>query len=136
MYEINIWAVLVSTLAVMVIGWFWYSQAGFGKTWMQLIGKTPEQISGEAKGNIGPAMAGALVVAFIESYVFAKLLVYAGVSTTGELVTMILLVWLGIIMAITYNDVLFNGRPRKLWLLQGFCQLANLVAIGLIVYYW
>ena len=43
-HGINIWAVLVSIVAMMVIGALWYSPVLFGNTWLRLIGKKPEEI--------------------------------------------------------------------------------------------
>ncbi len=46
--SINIFAVLVATLSTFLVGWLWYGPL-FGKTWMNAVGLTEEQIQ---QGNM------------------------------------------------------------------------------------
>ena len=43
---INPWAVLVASVATMVIGFLWYSPILFARPWMRLMGCDPEDTSG------------------------------------------------------------------------------------------
>ena len=38
---VNLWAVLVSALATMVVGFVWYSPVLFANSWMKLMGYDP-----------------------------------------------------------------------------------------------
>ena len=53
MPEINLIAVLLAAVAMMAVGFFWYSPKGFGKQWMQLSGITPDKISEAKKKGMG-----------------------------------------------------------------------------------
>ena len=41
---------VLGAVAAMVLGMFWYSPKGFGKTWMVLVGITPEKMKNPING--------------------------------------------------------------------------------------
>ena len=45
--DLNYWAIIVATLAGMIVGALWYSPLMFSGTWLRLIGKTSDEIRDE-----------------------------------------------------------------------------------------
>jgi|GEM_PF-696836 len=65
--QINMWAVLLATVASMVVGSVWYAKPVFGKTWAKLAKLDDKQMQ---KGA-GKAMLQAVVAGFLTAYVLA-----------------------------------------------------------------
>src|SRR5260370_4595780 len=60
---VNLWAVLVSALATMVVGFVWYSPLLFARRWMVLMGLDPDDEAkiSEMQKSAGPSYALSLV---------------------------------------------------------------------------
>lgn len=130
--DINIAAVLVSTVASMAVGAIWYSPALFAKPWMQLTGRK-DMTAGEGAA-VGYTTA--LIGSFISAYVLAHFISYAGATTVWEGAVLGLWAWLGfngVSMLTTYT---FSGRPRKLWAIDSLQYLASFVVMGIILGVW
>lgn len=129
---INYWAVLVSALASMVLGFIWYSKPVFGKLWMREAGKTEE----EAKKGAGTAYFGMVILALVLSYVMAHFVDYTNADTFALGVTTGFWTWLGFAFTTMGGMYLFEGRSSKLfWINTGF-HLIEFMAIGAILAMW
>ena len=130
---INIWAVLASAVASMIIGSIWYGPL-FGKTFITAMGwgnKTPEESKAMMKG-----MQMTYVWQFIASVVMFvvlawfigdlnKLTVMGGIKTA-------LLVWIGFVAPMKLGDSLWGGKMTLFWLGAGN-SLVTLLAAGAII---
>lgn len=67
MFTVNVWAILVSGVASMAIGAFWYSPKGFGKMWMRLQSINPD----DCKPEQMKGMAKAYILTFISTLIIA-----------------------------------------------------------------
>jgi hypothetical protein len=71
--HVNYLAVIAAAVGAMIVGFLWYSQALFGRLWMQIIGKEnlsaaeQEQMKKEVGPYFGIMFAGTLVGAFVFS---------------------------------------------------------------------
>lgn len=129
---INYWAVLAATAVCMIVGSIWYSKAVFGKIWMQLVNVNEEK----AKQGAMKALAGMVVGAFVQVYVFAHVIDFAKADTLMEGLQTGAWLWLGFIAAVSIADVLFAQRPMKLWLITAGYQLVIMLANGAILAMW
>ena len=129
---INYWAMLACVAASMALGYVWYSMPVFGRTWMQLIGKTEEEL----KKGTGPAMGIALVLSFIAAYVFAHVLDYVSAETWMEGVTTAGWMWFGFIFAIVWMQNIFAQRPFKLTVINSGYHLVQFLIFGIILTLW
>ena len=91
--QVNIWAVLVATVANVVVGSLWYSLRGLGKPWMALIGKTPEQIEAGYKPSM---MVWTVISALVSNLILAIIVAWSGANTLLEGVVVGLTVGIGI----------------------------------------
>jgi hypothetical protein len=131
-FHINYLALLIATIAKMLVGMVWYSSPVFGKLWMTLVGCTPEQMKA--------TMPKALLVDFISSYVMAFVLVhavhYAGAISLPQGAVVGFFNWLGFIAAATLVSTVYEKRPVKLFLINNGYQLISLLIMGAIVAVW
>lgn len=131
--EINLFAVLVAAIASMAVGFVWYNPKVFGTYWMKISGKTPETMD---KSNMGPMYTFVTIAAVVTAYALAKLFSYGDITTSSQMLNVVLWGWAGIFMALTLSDYLFGGLSKKLWLFQGAYHLVSLVVMGFILIAW
>jgi len=72
-------SVIVAAICSMAIGMFWYSRAGFGKSWMKEIGMTEKKMKNMA---LSPAQGMTLgfLGTLLAAYVLAKVLGMTGLA--------------------------------------------------------
>lgn len=135
--NVNLWAVLVAAIASMLIGMVWYSKFGFGKIWMALAKKSGKEIREMKKGG---GASKAYVFSFIGSLVTAFILKYfvdaGGSLTLWEGAFTGFLAWLGFAATTAISNVLFEGKPFKLYLINSGYTLASFMAMGAILATW
>jgi hypothetical protein len=129
--EINLWAVLLATVASMIVGSVWYAPPVFGKTWMKLIGKTDKDME---KGGWTPIVL-AVIVSAVTAYVLAHVTYlsfsfFTGTSFFVSALTTAFWVWLGFTAARIVTHDSFEGRPLKLTALNLAHELVTLLAMG------
>lgn len=129
--DINYWAVLVATIVNMVVGSIWYSKALFGKEWAKLVGKKFEDMQGA-----GPSYAITTVAAFIQAWVLAHFIVYAGSNTFWEGVVTAFWLWLAFTAVVLATNIVFEGRPWRLWQINANYFLLVLVINGGLLAAW
>lgn len=134
--EINYWAVLVATLASMVIGSVWYTPKVFGKRWMELA-KVPQPETSAAAWR-------PIIVAIVTSFVLAWVLAgatmiasefYEGSFLVSALLTAVIL-WAGFTAARFITHDSFEGRPFTLTVMNIAMELVTVLAMAVIIGLW
>ncbi len=133
--QVNLWAVLLGAISNMILGYLWYGPF-FGKIWMAQMGWNGKQMTPEAKKEGNKAMAWAVVISLITSYVLANLLYYSDFLTLSEAVQFALLIWLGFIATTHANNSFFENRKWSLYIIGTSYQLVSLVIMAVIVSVW
>lgn len=128
---INFWAVLAAAVVNFAIGGIWYSKALFGDAWLKAVNKRMEEL-----GNPTQSMLGMFVGELIAAYILAHFASYAGATTIEGGIQLGFWVWLGFIATSTLSIYLFEGRPKKLWLLFNAYQLIAFMVMGAILAIW
>lgn len=133
---VNYWAVLVSAIASMVIGSFWYGPL-FGKMFMQAMGMdkmTPEQMEQMKKG-MGMTYALQFAASLVTFYVLAMLTGKVGaLGVQGGMLTAFW-TWLGFVMPVKLGDALWGGKMKLFWIGSSY-MLVNLLVAGAIIGVW
>lgn len=132
--QVNYGAVIVAAIVNMVIGFTWYSPGLFGKTFMSLSGRRMENMQGRA--SMGPAYAGAFVTALITAWILARFITLANAQTMTRGAVIGFWAWLGFIATTSLGDVLFGGRPLKLYYLTNGYYLVSLIIMGALLGTW
>jgi hypothetical protein len=92
---VNLWAVLVSAVATMVVGFLWYSPALFANPWMKLMGYDPNDKAkiAEMQKSAGPSYFMSLIASILSAFVLGKLIAVAGFSTAVDVEDRAVDVW-------------------------------------------
>jgi hypothetical protein len=128
--EINWLAIVVAAFINMLVGAVWYSSAGFAKPWMKLTGHKMGE--GSAGLGYGITAIGALVQAFILVH-FVR---YAGAITAVRGAEAGFWLWLGFVGVVMATNIVFEGRPWKLWAINAGYFLVILIINGALLAAW
>lgn len=133
---INIWAVVVSAIASMIIGSIWYGPL-FGKRFIHEMGMdtwTPEK-QAEMKKSMTISYVWQFIASLVMFFVLAWYIttsihpgVYGGVANAFGL-------WLGFVVPLSLGNVLWGGNKTLFWLTIGNMLITLLVA-GMIIGGW
>jgi hypothetical protein len=130
--NINFWAVLVSAICAFFIGWIWYGPI-FGKLWMKLNGFTEESIK-EGSMSMSLIMSINFIAVIVSAFGMAMFF-----GTEADLVfgisagLMIAIFW---IATSRLNDVLYERKPFKLYLINIGYSLVIYAVMGAILGAW
>ncbi len=129
--DVNIVAVLLSTVTAMVIGYIWYHPKVFGTTWEKL-GKVNLK-----KGSMPLIMGFMALSAFVMSYVLAHAIYIGHVFYNNSLMQDSLatagLLWAGLQGLRIVMRGLFNRQPLKLSFINAGYELMAVMAAALII---
>jgi len=134
--QINYWGVLLATLTSFAVGGIWYSQGVFGKVWGKLAGiKMDKPVSGSEMSRLMLTQA---LLSFVTAYILAHVVFLSHAfykdSWMVDALSTAFWVWLGFILTRFWTHDMFEGRRKKLTLLNTMHELATLlfmaVAIG------
>ena len=135
--SINLWGVLLSAIAAMLIGAIWYSPLLFGKKWMELVGMRPENMEvakAKAKKSYTISFVGALIMAYVLALVIDNFFIihlhYALLAG--------FLMWLGFVVTTTISEYLFipTPKPWMLYILNNSYHLVVLLMMSVILYFF
>ena len=133
--DVNWLAVIVGTLVYFALGGFWYSPAGFGKTWMRSIGmeQPPPGQRPNASVYASPLIAG--LVAAIATVWLAHA---TGSSTVGEGALLGLVIGVGYMVTLASTTATFSQFPEpKTWFwVTASYNVVGMTILGIIVSAW
>lgn len=132
---INIWAVIVSTVAFWALGALWYSPVLFGKRWQKEVGLTDEKLKNTN-----------MVVVFGVSFLLMFVMVF-GMNLMlnvhkPEDITWLSGLYLGLFIGIVFSmttmgiNYLYQRRSFVLWLIDGIYITMGLTIAGIILAVW
>lgn len=131
-FEVNYLAVLVAAISSMILGSLWYGPL-FGKQWMAYMGMTKEKMEG-GKSKMGKLYAVQAVASLVMAYVLFYFTIPAeNLSMALEWAAWI---WLGFVATVTLGKVLWDGKPKGLWVLENAYYLLLLLIMTTILYSW
>lgn len=129
---VNYVAVLACGVASMVLGFLWYSPLLFGKPWMALMGLTAKKME-ESKKDMPKTYGTMFVTALIMAYVLSGFVGLSQATTVTAGLQVGFWAWLGFVATVMLSNVLFGGKPVKLYLIDTTYQLVNLLIMGAIL---
>lgn len=131
--DVNIVAVIVTTIVGMIIGFTWYSPKMFGTAWMQLSGKTEADMQ---NCDMKKGMTTEFIGTFIFTYVLATVLQMAGPGSLGDGMALGILLWLGFIVPMLLSGIAWDNKHPKLQAINGGGCLVSIVVAVLILMSW
>jgi hypothetical protein len=135
---VKVWAVLVSALATMVVGFVWYSPWLFARRWTILMGYDPDDKAklAEMQKSAGPSYMLSLVASVLSAAALGKIIAIATIHTPLYGIKMGLAVWLGFVTTVQLTNALFMRQPAKLYAINTGYQLVCYVVMGAIMAAW
>ena len=135
---VNLWAVLASAIATMVVGFLWYSPVLFANPWMKLMGYDPNDKAkiAEMQKSAGPSYFMSLIASILAAFVLGKLIAVAGFSTAVDGLKIGLVVWLGFVTTVQFTNALFRRQPFKLYMINTGYQFVCYAVMGAILGVW
>lgn len=136
MSDINIWAVLVSAVASMVIGSIWFGPL-FGKQFMRAIGMDQWSAEKQAaeKKKMGLSYFGQFLASLIMFYILAWLIGGLDRMTLGGGAMIGFLAWFGFVVPTKFGDAIWGGKMSLFWMTAGN-SLITLLVTGAIIGAW
>jgi hypothetical protein len=128
--EIHWRAILVAAAINLIVGMVWYSPALFGKTWQKLTGHKMGQ------GSAGVGYVVTALAALVQAWIFVHFVRYAGALTAAKGAEVGFWLWLAFVAIIMATNIVFEGRPWKLWAINAGYFLAVLMINGAILAAW
>lgn len=131
-FDINWWALVVVLAINIILGFLWFGKALFGRRWMQLIGKTEEELKAKQSSGLAPMP----ILAFIGALILANVVYWAGAATVMEGILVGFWVWLGFYFAPVFMNYLFGQRNVALFWVEGGYTLVTWLIAGALFAAW
>jgi len=132
--EINIVAVLLATVASMLVGWIWYAPPVVRRYWMKVVGHDEQSIK---SASSAPIIVTIVVVNFMTASVLAGAAAIAqnfyGGSFLANTVVSTLILWVGFTAARMVTHDAFDRRPAGITVLNLAHELVTLTVMALII---
>ena len=133
--DINYLAVFLAALSSMIVGSVWYAKGVFGNTWSKLAGikmDRPPKAS-EMAWLLGTTFVVSLVTAYVLAHVSFLAHNFFDNSFLSDALQTAFWLWLGLTAARIYVHDAFEGRRKKLTLLNATHELATLEIMALVI---
>ncbi|MFA6027274.1 MAG: DUF1761 domain-containing protein [Ignavibacteriaceae bacterium] len=132
--QVNYLAVLVCAIVSMIIGSVWYSPMLLGRTWMEEVDKSEDELKKEFNPlkTYGIAFLSNLFIAFS----LAQLMAHSNATTVAAGIRLAFLCWFGFIVAPMVINSLFEGKSFKLILVDSGHHLIVILVFGIILGAW
>ncbi len=131
---VNYTAVVVASVVNMILGAIWYGPL-FGKLWMKEAGKTKKDLDA-ARKDMPKLYAVAFVGTLVTAYILAVFLGWSKVDTIALSIIFGFLVWLGFILTISLQPLLWEGKSQKLFLLNNGYNFVSIIIMAEIITIW
>lgn len=133
--DINYWAVLLAAASTMVVGSIWYTPKLFGGPWMKMTGvKTNQKMSaGAMVWMFGSVFVASLVTAYVLAHVTFLAHAFFNNSFLSDALQTAVWLWLGFTALRFYVHDTFEGRRKKLTLLNAGHELTTMLVMALII---
>ena len=135
---VNLWSVLVTAVATMILGFLWYSPLLFAKPWTLAMGYDPNDKAkmDEMRKGAGKLYGITFVASLISAFVLAKIIDVTTVNSALYGMKIGFAVWLGFVTTVQLTSTLFKKRPIKLYWIDTGYQLVCYLVMGAILAKW
>jgi hypothetical protein len=135
---VSVVPVLGAAVAMMIVGFIWYSPLLFARPWMAAMGYDPNDKAktDEMRKGAGKLYGMAFIAGLVSAFVLAKIIEITTVNTVIYGMKVGFAVWLGFVATVQLTDALFGRKPTKLFLINTGYQLACYLVMGAILAVW
>ena len=133
--SVRILPVLLSAIAVFVLGALWYSPFLFGRAWVRAHGYTEEKIS-QMRASAGRAYAVSFVCYVVMAVAMSILIGRMDVRMTVGGVKLGAVLGIGFAATLSLTANMFSEKRLSAWLIDAGYQIAYLILMGVILVAW
>lgn len=127
---------VLGAVAATIVGAFWYSPKGFGKSWMRLTGISPEKMKNPTNGVSMPVgMLLGFALSVIKVAILAGIISVLAPAAITDALFIGTVVWVGFFMTNDIGTVLWELRPWKLFFINTAYNLVMLLVASAIIFY-
>jgi hypothetical protein len=131
--QVNYLAILLAAVSSMVVGAIWYAKGVFGKEWMKLAKIDEKKAAEWSVFALVVAFASSLVMAFVLAHIiYLSNYFYKGSYLEDALMTG-LWVWIGFQGFRIFMHDAFEGRRKKLSIINMGNELATIMVMAAII---
>lgn len=133
--DINYWAVLLAAISSMVVGSIWYMPSVFGGLWMKYTKVKMNRSDSGAKmaWMYGTTFVASLITAYVIAHISFIGNQFFHDSFLASSLQAAFWLWLGFTATRMYVHDVFEGRRKKLTLLNVTHELVTVLVMGLII---
>ncbi len=134
--NVNIWSVLVATLASFLLGGLWYSNALFAPAWIRAHGLSPEKCE-TMKKHSAQCFATAIITSFISCWIMDMAI--AGAKIPADALCgagFAAVCWLAFVVPTTLSTAMFSGSSKTAWRIDAGFELVRLIISAEILVFW
>ena len=131
---LNYAAILVAAIVNMVIGALWYSPLLFGNIWMKAMKFSKNEMKGDK--YMGARYAVAFLVGLLMIYIMAHYVSAFEANTASMGAQAAFWPWLGFMVPVLAGDILWNGKPISVFVINASHYLVALLMAGVILATW
>lgn len=132
--NVNIWALLVSTIVSLMIVTVWYSDYILGKEWRKYMGNL--FTIKPSTSDMIKMFIGQFILTLITNFVLARVLFYTETTTWTRGIAVALFVWIGFVAAVEGGAIIWEKKPWKLVAINAGAYLVALIVSGMIIAVW
>jgi len=133
--SVRIFPVLVSAIAVFVLGALWYSPFLFGRAWVKAHGFTEETIT-RMRASAGRAYAVSFVCYLIMALAMSILIGRMDVRMLVGGVKLGAVLGIGFAAPLALTASMFSEKRLSAWLIDAGYQITYLILMGVILVAW
>jgi len=137
--SINYFAVIISALVPMVVGFVWYGPL-FGKKWLWANNVTPEQTAAAKNESMAKKLVPAFIAYLVMSYVLAQIIAHFLVTTIWQSILFGIVIWLGLSAVTRYINYLWSIgdklKNKTLFFFDAGYFLVSIVIMSIILSLW
>ena len=132
--KLNWWAILLSTVSSVAVGFLWYDKRAFGKVWMKLVGLSTKQVNSTA--GMANTITWMVIVSFISVVALGYLMKVAGIN--GFLNGLVFGACVGAVFRLGTHIIHdgFSRRPAALTIINGGHDIIALSVVGALLGTW
>jgi hypothetical protein len=134
--SINCWAIFLSAVASMVLGFLWYGPI-FGKPWMRMMGLDPNCVTPESKKGMWKTYLVSFISALIMAAVVNLVINLVIVFELAAAMKIGFVLWLGFVATTGISEYLYTDKPKPfaLYFINTGYQLVNLLIAAALTFY-
>ena len=131
---LNFAAILVAAVVNMVIGALWYSPLLFGNIWLKAMKFNKEDM--KCDKAMGVRYAVAFLMGLLMVFVLAHYVAAFEANTASMGAQAAFWPWLGFMVPVLAGDILWNGKPFSVFVINASHYLVALLVAGVILASW